>query len=210
MEISPLFLTLLLLGGFLFGIFLGILNDGNRIVRVFLGVRYSKKHFRSLYERPLPIVHRPLRVTEGGRIRRGVLGAVIFLQDLLLFVVGGVGCVLLQYEYNSGRFRFFLLPAIVFGFLLYYFTVGKCVMLVSEAIAFGIKATFCILGSLCMRPVVKIFRFFVKNLKKTTGFFQFLIAKRTKKLYNIHKKQEWLHMAEVGCISLDTCLPEDT
>ncbi len=210
MAISPLLLSLLLLNAFVFGIFLGILNDGSRIVRVFCGVRYSAKSFRSLYARELPIVHRPLGRREQGRLGRGTLSVLIFFQDLLLFTVGGVGTVLLQYEYNSGRFRFFVLPAILVGFLLYYFTVGKCLMVVSEAVAFVIKAALLIVGYCFSRPFVKIFRIFVKKLKKSAIFFRFLIAKRTKKLYNIHKKKEWLRLAEQGCISFDGGVTEDT
>lgn len=175
----------------------------SRIVRVFLGVRYSTKSFRSLYERPLPILHRPLRMGEDGRVRRGILASVIFLQDVFLFAVAGIGCVLLLYEYNSGRFRFLLLPVVLLGFLAYYFTVGKCVMVVSEAIAFAIKAVTAIVFYLFTRPFVKIFQFFVKKLKKTVNFFQILIAKRTKKLYNIHKKKEWLTIAARGGVPLD-------
>jgi len=198
MEISPYYLFLLLLHSFFFGGFLGVLNDVNRIVRVFFGVSYSQKSFRSLYARDLPIIRRPLVLREQGIVKKGALSVLIFFQDLLLMTVGGVGTVLLQYEYNSGRFRFFCLPALIFGFLLYYFTVGKLVMLLSEGIVFIIRATVLILGSCILSPFVKIFRFFVKKLKKITKKIQILIAKITKKLYNKRKKQEWLHKAEKG------------
>ncbi len=203
MELSPLLLSLLLLHSFLFGAFLGILNDASRIVRVFFGVRYGGKSVRSLYTRDLPIIHRPLSGEERGKIGQGALSVLIFFQDLFLFIFAGVGCVLLHYEYNSGRFRFFSLPAIVLGFLLYYFTVGKLIMALSERIVFVIKATFLILGSVLMRPFVAICHFFNKKLTKTMNFFRKLIAKRTKMLYNKGKKKEWLHLAAKGCISFD-------
>ena len=198
MEISPYYLFLLLLHSFFFGGFLGVLNDVNRIVRVFFGVSYSQKSFRSLYARELPIIRRPLVLREQGSVKKGALSVLIFFQDLVLMTVGGVGTVLLQYEYNSGRFRFFCLPALILGFLLYYFTVGKLVMLLSEGIVFIIRATVLILGNCILSPFVKIFRFFVKKLKKITKKIQILIAKITKKLYNKRKKQEWLHKAEKG------------
>ena len=198
MEISPYYLSLLLLHSFLFGAFLGILNDVNRIVRVFFGVSYSQKSFRSLYARDLPLIHRPLVRQSSGKIKRGVLGVLIFFQDLFLMTAGGVGVVLLQYEYNSGRPRFFCLPALILGFLIYYFTIGRIVMLLSEGIVFVIRATGLVLGSCILYPFVKIFHFFVKKLIKNYKKIQYLIAKITKKLYNKHKKQEWLHMTEKG------------
>ena len=203
MEISPLLLCLLLLHAFLFGCFLGVVNDGNRIVRVFFGVQYSERSFRSLYARNLPLIHRPLQRKDHGKRCRGVLSVLIFVQDLLLCTVGGIGVALLQYEYNSGRFRFFILPAILAGFLLYYFTVGKWMMLVSEGVVFVLRASFLIIGRCVLYPFVKIFQFFVKKLKKISKKIRFLIAKRTKKLYNIHKKSEWLHWAQSGGILFD-------
>ncbi len=191
-------MSLLLLHSFFFGILLGILNDVNRIVRVFFGVSYSQKSFRSLYARDLPLIHRPLVRREQGKVKKGALSVLIFFQDLLLLTVGGVGTVLLQYQYNSGRFRFFCLPAMILGFVLYYFTVGRGVMLISEAIVFVLRATFLILASCILRPFVKIFRIFVKKIKKIKKKFEILIAKITKKLYNKHKKQEWIHRSEKG------------
>ena len=203
MEISPYLLTLLLIHSFLFGAFLGILNDVSRIVRVFCGVSYSQKSFRSLYARELPLIHRPLVRKENGKIKERALAVLIFFQDLFLFAIAGVGTVLLQYQYNSGRLRFFCLPVMVVGFLLYYFTVGKCVMLISEGIVFVIRATVLILGSILLHPFVKIFHFFVKKLKKIARKIQFLIAKITKMLYNKHKKKEYMRMAERGFSLLD-------
>lgn len=209
MEQSPLLLSLLLLHSFLFGAFLGILNDVSRIVRVFFGVRYGGTSFRSLYARDLPIIHRPLSTRERGKIGDGALSVLIFFQDLFLFVFAAVGCVLLHYEYNSGRFRFFSLPAMVIGFLLYYFTVGKLIMALSERIVFVIKAIILIVGSILMRPILAFCRFFNKKLTKTAKKFRKVIANRTKKLYNKNKKKEWLHSAAKGFVSFDGTATED-
>lgn len=203
MEISPFLLSLLLINSFFLGIGLGVLNDVNRIVRVFFGVSYSSKSIRSLYTRNLPIVHRPLVRTEHGKIKNGMLAVLIFFQDLLLFAVGGVGLVLLQYEYNSGRFRFFCIPAILIGFLLYYFTLGKIVMLLSEVIVQGIRAFAWIVGWCILTPFVKIGRIFSKILIKFAKNIQILIAKRAKMLYNRDKKKEWLCTAEKGFLPRD-------
>ena len=48
MEISPFLLSLLLGWSFVWGVILGVLNDVNRIIRVFCGEVYSKKHFGKL------------------------------------------------------------------------------------------------------------------------------------------------------------------
>lgn len=203
MEISPLSLSFLLLYSFVFGAFLGVFHDANRIVRIFCGVHYSEKRFKSLYARRLPIVHRSLSVKETKGLRKGALNLLIFFQDILLFLVGAVGLVILHYEYNSGRFRFFSLLAMVVGFLLYYFTLGKLVMFFSEAIVFVIKATFLIVFDCILRPIRAIGRFLSKNLKKIGIFYQIFLEKRRRKLYNINKKKRLLTDAKKGFVSFD-------
>ena len=209
MEQSPLLLSLLLLHSFFFGGFLGVLNDVNRMVRVFFGVRYGGESFRSLYARELPVIHRPLGGGEHSKIGQGALSVLIFFQDVFLFSFAGVGCVLLHYEYNSGRFRFFTLPAIMLGFLLYYFTLGKLIMALSERIVFVIKAAFLILGNVLLRPIVGFCHFFNKKLTKISKKNCKVIAKITKTLYNKHKYKEWLRLAQRGCISFRAETTED-
>ena len=201
MEISPLFLSLLLLHSFLFGVFLGGINDLNRIVRVFFGVSYSPKTYRSLYTKELPWIHRPLQKKERSRVGSGALSVLIFFQDVFLFLIAALGVVLLEYQYNSGRFRFFVLPAMLLGFVLYYFTVGKCLMTVSEAVVFFIKAALLIVGRCFLYPFIKLFGFILNFFRKITKKFRICIAKRRKKLYNIHVKKKWLCLSKKGFVS---------
>ncbi len=162
-----------------------------------------------MYARDLPIIHRPLSVRERGKIGDGALSVLIFFQDLFLFAFAAVGCVLLHYEYNSGRFRFFSIPAMVLGFLLYYFTVGKLIMALSERIVFVIKAALLILGNIFLRPILAFCRFFNKKLTKIAKNFRKVIANRTKRLYNKGKKKEWLRKACRGFISFGETATED-
>lgn len=202
MEISPVALSWLTLQAFLLGILLGVLHDANRLVRVICGVHYSEKRFQALYARPLPVVHRPIRTREAGRLRRGGLAVLILLQDILFFVAAAIGIVLIQYEHNSGRFRLFVLIAAVVGFLLYYFTVGKLVMLLSEGIVFCLKAAVCIVLGTISRPFRAIFRFFVKKIKIFISNLKIVIEKRQKKLYNKNRRLQLLKKAEHGFLEM--------
>lgn len=196
-------LTFLLLYSFGLGALLGVLHDANRIVRIFCGVHYSEKRFKSLYARSLPLIHRSLSVGEKGKIRKGFLNVLIFFQDILLFLAGALGFVILHYEYNSGRFRFFSLLAMIVGFLVYYFTVGKLVMFCSEAIVFFMKATFLIFFECVLRPIRAFGRFLLKKLKKIGKISQIFLAKRRRKLYNINRKKRLLEEAKHGFVSFD-------
>ena len=56
MEISPFLLAKLLLYSFFLGILIGVFYDVNRIIRIFLGERYSEGHFERLYSIKLPFL----------------------------------------------------------------------------------------------------------------------------------------------------------
>ena len=84
MEISPLILAELLICSFLFGVFMGAVNDVHRIIRVFFGVRYSKKHFDKLYARKIRIINRSVGNSAGNRTHKR-FGILIFFQDIVLF-----------------------------------------------------------------------------------------------------------------------------
>ena len=201
MEISPFLLALLLGWSFVWGVILGALNDANRIIRVFCGEVYSKKHFGKLYDLTLPIVKRPIKRKESGLRKKG-LSVLIFFQDIIFFVIAGIGITVLNYEFNEGRFRFFTVFAVVLGFIIYYFTVGKIIMMLSEGIVFIIKATILIIFSAICRPFVIFGRFFAKKLKKIALFLHITIANMQKKLYNINRKKKMMEKSSKGFLKI--------
>lgn len=201
MEISPFLLALLLGWSFFWGLILGVLNDVNRIIRVFCGVAYSKKHFGKLYEVDLPIVHRPLGKREG-KIHNKALSLLIFFQDIIFFIVTGIGITVLNYEFNEGRFRFYTVLGVFIGFVLYYFTLGKIVMMVSEGIVFFIKAAFLVVFSAILHPFVILGQFFSKKLKKTALFLNITLANIRKKLYNNSRKKNMIEKSSKGFLKM--------
>lgn len=201
MEISPFLLTLLLSWSFVFGLILGVINDINRIIRVFCGVRYSEKHFGKLYELVLPVVHRPLLRGEN-KFHKKALVVLMFFQDIIFFIIAGIGIILLNYEFNEGSFRFFTVVAVVIGFLLYYFTMGKVVMTLSEGIAFFIKATILVAFSALFRPFVLICGFLIKKLKNIGLFLNITLENIQKKLYNKYRRKEMIKKSSKGFLKI--------
>lgn len=127
-------LAQLWLYAFLLGVGLGAVYDVFRITRVFLGVSYTKAATERLQSIRLPYLSsRPPR-----RPSR-ILGVVVFFEDFLFALIGGVSIILLFYQVNNGKIRFpaFFLAAL--GFFLYRITIGRVIMLASQAIAFGIE-----------------------------------------------------------------------
>jgi spore cortex biosynthesis protein YabQ len=79
-------------------------------------------------------VFRILRRAMRGIDRSPVGYAVIFVQDILFFVIAAAVSAIFFYKFNSGRVRLSGVAFMILGFSAYYFTVGRLVMLVADAI----------------------------------------------------------------------------
>ncbi len=205
MEISPIRMALLLFYSFVFGMGVGVFYDANRIIRVFLGERYSRVGVEGIASWKLPICHKPIYL-EGKK--KTVRKAVIFIGDFLCVLVAALGIIVLNYSYNSGEFRMFTFFGTAVGFLLYYHTVGRLVMLISEPLAILIKylvfSFFIIFGY----PFLKIGQIIVKNIKKVVFLYSFTLEKRSKKLYNVREEVYLFEMSKKGFLNIGDNIPK--
>lgn len=203
MEISPYRLFLLLVYSFLFGISAGVFNDINRIVRALLGNRYSGKNIDRLYDISLPFIGKLSRSEADKKLKRRLMSLLIFLQDIALFFYLGCGVVILNYYMNRGQFRLYTIAACLFGALLYYFTIGKLVIFLSEGVVFFIRAVFGILIYLISRPFVWMFCAVRKILLGVCKKIYEAIAKRSILRYNKKRVAELEKLSESGFIETD-------
>ncbi|MBQ2384814.1 MAG: hypothetical protein II292_01255, partial [Clostridia bacterium] len=77
-----------------------------------------------------------------GKSKGFLQSLVINLGDLLCVLVAAIGLILINYGYNSGRFRFFTVAALIAGFFIYRFSVGRLIILITEPVAFICKYVF--------------------------------------------------------------------
>ena len=194
-------MTLLLLYSFLFGGAVGTLNDIHRLTRIFFGVRYSKKTFERLYTCRLPLVNRSVGELGTGRWQRVFLPVVIFLQDVILWVFAAVGVVILQYYFNYGQFRIYTVACVLLGFLAYYFTVGKLIMLLSEGVVCLLRMATTMILFLITRPFVLFGRLIGNEIKKIWSKIRKALANRRKKVYNKRMKDRTMREAEWGFLA---------
>ena len=198
MEISPIALARWCAYAFLFGLLLGAVHDGCRLIRILCGGSCGSERFQAWYEEPLPIIHRPIRTRKKGKVWHAGMVILTLVGDILFFLVAAIGTVLLQYEHNNGSFRLFALLCEIVGFFLYYFTVGKLVTMLSEGIVFCLKAFFLIAFFIISYPFRRIFSFLSKKIKKIITNLQQALAKKRKKLYNKNIKMHLLREADCG------------
>lgn len=202
MEISPMRIFWMLVYAFAFGAFCGVLNDVNRLVRVLLGVRYRKERMKRLYSLKIPILGRCLGEIKEGGVKGFLLGAVIFVQDLLLMLFWGGGIVFLNYSFNDGRVRIYTPLLAILGFVCYYFSIGRIVIYLSESIAFGVRVVFAMILSIFYRPLRMLVEFFVKNIKKIYKNLNKSLEKRKNLVYNNSKERNAIREALKGFVRL--------
>lgn len=183
MEISQIMLTLLLLYSFLFGIAVGIFYDGCRIIRVLAGKRYSKKGYKRLDALKFPIIKRTLFAPKEDGVLQSVL---IFLSDLICVTFCTAGIIVLNYAYNSGRFRFFTVIGVLIGFFIYKYTVGRLIMLIAEPMLLLLRFIVVSIFIILCAPFYKIVNKLCKIVKKFISLYIFTLEKKRKKLYNIN------------------------
>jgi hypothetical protein len=185
MEISQITLAVMLLYSFLFGIAVGILYDVNRIARVLFGVRYTKKAYSRLYSLRLPVSKKNVLI---GSSKGFWQSLVINLGDALCVLVATVGAILINYGYNSGRFRFFTVAALIVGFVIYRFSIGRMLILVAEPLAFICKYIFLSICGILALPLRKFGTLIYKFVKKISSLYIFTLENKNKKLYNIREE----------------------
>lgn len=120
-DLSQEALAELLIKSFLSGVVLGIFYDIIRAFKMFFGVSYAR-----------PTKARSVAV-------RVVAYAITFITDILFWLVVGVTSILLMYGVGGGIFRGLTYVGLVGGILLYYFSIGKLMIRISETVVDFIK-----------------------------------------------------------------------
>lgn len=201
MEISPLMMAILLFYSFMFGIFMGVFYDANRIIRVFFGISYGGIGVEKIAQWRLPFFKKKVRLKNERQGKRAVKTAAVFLGDVLCFLCAGIGVVILNYSYNSGEFRLFTVVGVIVGFLLYYFTIGKITILILEPVAAIVKYAFLSFFAVFLCPLYIIGKNMLKLLSKTVFLYTFTLEKRKERVYNIKEEVYLLKMSKNGFLS---------
>ncbi len=200
MELSPILLSELLFFSFLLGMSLGVFNDALRIIRVFFGVRYSKRRFDRLYSMMKYQKEKELTKKRGVRT---ILDCVIFFQDVVLAVVAASGIVILCYYLNDGEFRVFCVASMIIGAVLWYMSFGKIVMMFSEPIVVVLRFLVVALIMLLYAPIKLIFTLIVNMYKKISREMKKAIANKTNIRYNNVRKEYYTELSHVGFLRKD-------
>ncbi len=168
MTVSQERLAIILLYSFVVGFFLGIVYDFFRIRR--LSFRVDGRLFEKNKERSF-------------RKEKNFEHVIIFFEDVLFALISSVVVCIFIFYMNSGRFRGITLVGAFLGFLLYYKTVGRLVMLFSGIIIGFIKFLIRKIYDYTLRPVIKGVIFIIRHtvLSLLSLFLTWYLMKQTVK-----------------------------
>ncbi len=198
MEISPIMMTMLLFYSFLFGIFMGAFYDTTRVVRVFFGARYGGIGAEKISSWRLPLSGKKVPFSSKGR---AVSWVVIFLGDVLCFLLCGIGVVVLNYSYNYGEFRAFTVMGAMIGFLLYRCSLGRLTIMFLEPIAMMLNFVFFAIFDFFVYPFYIIGKKVIEFLQKRLFLCTFTLEKKKERVYNIREEVYLLEMSKNGFLS---------
>ncbi len=131
-EQSQLFFTALY--AIAVGIVLGIIYDVFRIQRISMSRDY---HFVNIRKRENN--SKTLNLLTNFLLSDTLKSVIIFIEDVAFFVLSAIIVIIFIYQSNSGIIRWFEMSGAVIGFALYYFTVGRLVVSLSEYIIFAVR-----------------------------------------------------------------------
>lgn len=161
----------------LLGVGSGLFYDFLRISRILLGAQYRAASENRFQNVTLPFIgNRPRRK------HKRLLGAVIFIEDFFFCLLSGIAMILLFYEVTNGEIRYAAFLFAVIGFVVYRFTIGKPVMLLSETLAFLLESLVRYVVWLVLLPI----RYVIELLKRVYDTHQ--KKKRAKERRNYTEK----------------------
>lgn len=189
-DLSQTLLAELFIKSFLTGVVLGIFYDVIRTFKMFCGVRYDDsvwgiKKFRSSEKKgegnddggeEAVIVSKD----EPSSVKKAVTFTVTFFCDLFFWLVVGIVSIILIYDISEGVFRGMVYLGMAFGFLLYYFTIGKLVLFLMLKITDLIKMLLYKLIKILLFPLRALMRGIIFIYRLTIGKFIGKIKVRVK------------------------------
>lgn len=194
MEISQRLLGMLFVWATALGFSLGGVYDVLRITRILCGVHYVKRFSGKENSSAEVCAQSDAQLTWRRRIFRAQRTLFIFLGDVLFGVMCGIALIILLYYANDGQFRFLAVFGMACGFFAYYHTLGRLVMLFSEAIVLAVRRLIRWIVWLVLLPLRAIARL----LYRTVGYRTVLLLKRIRYQRNVR----YTDQAVEACVRL--------
>ena len=169
MEIYPRTQVEMFLAAFALGLGAGLFRQLLLALRTVLGAYLPPEDMRALYERPLPLMRRPLGFPRR-HARRGWCLAVAFCGDLLFCISCTVALLVLLYDYNEGAWRLSVPVLFLLGLALFRAGTARFFSRLNAFFAYGLSVLlFYARAGVCLpvqRLALLVARFLLCPVKK--------------------------------------------
>lgn len=93
---------------------------------------------------------------------------LIFIEDILFFIIVAITEILTLYQMNNGEIRIYGLFFSAIGFYIYQKTIGNLLIYLSKRILYGVRRILYIMGCILLVPAIFVF----KIIKRIIAFFK--------------------------------------
>ena len=162
MEISIKYQLLTMLYSSILGLFIGLIYDVFKIVRKLINGEISNKTKNKLEKIKFPLINVQFK-GENLKIKEKT---VYFIVDILFFVVVTPVMQIFIYTFSSGIVRWYIFLGVFIGFMIYYVSVSRIIIIMYEYIAFFIKVLLSYLIYFIKLPFDKIIKILKEKHKK--------------------------------------------
>ncbi len=186
---------------FLPGIFLGIVYDIFRILRI--GRTSDLSVGGAFYEkiRPRKPLFAPVSRFLSAHPLKAADWVLVFIEDILFWLIAAITEILLIFHTNGGEIRIYCLIASVVGFFLYHQTLGKLITFFAKQIIFLLRCLIYWTLYAIIYPVKLIanfiFRLAIWLYEKT--IHRYIVLKREKKQQAYSEKIKRDTLISAGC-----------
>ena len=186
---------------FLPGVFLGMVYDLFRILRISRTAHLTVSGVFYDRIRPKKPLCKMLSRFFHAKSLRAADRILVFIEDILFWLIAAVTEILLFFHTNGGEIRIYCLLASVIGFFLYHETFGKLVSFFAKQIIFLFRCLIYWLLYAIIYPIrimgESIYRFYFWLYDKTIGHY--LAVKKDKKRRAYSEQMKNAMLAAAGC-----------
>ncbi|MBQ3063203.1 MAG: hypothetical protein IJC99_00160 [Clostridia bacterium] len=145
------------LAAFCVGLLAGLFADLLRLLRALLGAAPIPASLASCYERPLPLLGRPLGLPKSAHLL--LVRVFDALTELLLPPLVGVLFAVAAFVYHDGVLRPIAFCLLIGGFFLWQRFISRYLTRPLAWLALGVRLLFCYLTALLLLPIRAFWRF---------------------------------------------------
>ncbi len=140
----------------------GVLYDLFRIIRIFIsgtGINDNQARFAVIEKKITQIIdkHSMKKNTKLKKAESKIYSFIIFLLDILYFLITAILLTAFLYYFNFGQLRGYIYFGILIGFFVYYNTFGRIVSKISGVVVSIIRLIFAVFIYLLLCPCFKRF-----------------------------------------------------